>query len=153
MVWRVNVVIITSLTAYIRQLTVIFMYTLQGWAEISQAGYEVWNQSCKTLHALISVLLFHNCLIISGQIDIWLRKKWLTAKDIHANIQATLDDDAPAFSVQKWAADPRREKREFWRWPNMWTTCNGHYRRKILIVFLTCDGWQPIDDKSNSEFY
>ena len=39
----------------------------------------------------------------------YLQKKGLTPKDIHADMAATLGDDAPALStVQKWAAEFKR---------------------------------------------
>ena len=44
----------------------------------------------------------------------YLQKKELAPKDIHANIIATLGDDAPALSTtKKWLAESKRGRKSF----------------------------------------
>ena len=44
----------------------------------------------------------------------YLQKGRLAPKDIHADMVATLGDDAPALSiVQRWAADFKRDRESF----------------------------------------
>ena len=46
--------------------------------------------------------------------NIDLQKKWLAFKDLHAQMVATLEDDAPALStVQKWATDFKMGRESF----------------------------------------
>ena len=68
----------------------------------------------------------------------YLQKKRLAFKDIHANMVATLEDDAPALStVKKWAAEFKRGRESLEDDPRFGCPASATTQENINCVYHT----------------